>query len=776
MPNHPLIPRPIPRICAAGVIFLLLSAPASRAEEVTGERIYAEKCASCHGAKGEGVTDAYKEPLLGDRPLKDLARLIDETMPEGEPEALSAEDSQKVATYIYDAFYSPAAQIRNAPPRVELSRLTVRQYQNAVADLFGEFVGAMNWGDARGLEAEYYKGRRTRRENRVIERVDPTVSFDFGEAAPAPEGFEPHEFSIEWEGSVLAPDTGEYEFVVRTEHSARFWVNDLNTPLIDAYVKSGSDTEYRGTIRLLGGRAYPLRMEFSKAKQGVDDSDKQKEPPPPVKASISLSWKRPGLPEEIIPERCLSPGRTPRGLVVETPFPPDDRSAGYERGTAVSKEWDAATTQAAIEVANKIQASLNDLAGTKSDAPDRADKLREFARRFVERAFRRPISDEAKAVYVDRQFEQASDPEIAVKRVVLLALKSPRFLYREIDLAQPDAYDVAARLSFALWDSIPDRPLLEAAAKDGLQTPEQVRAQAGRMVGDLRTRTKLRAFFHQWLQFERFTDISKDATLYPEFDPAVASDLRTSLELFVDDVIWNGDGDYRRLLLDDGVYLNARLAKLYGVEGPADSVFQKVSLDSDQRAGLLTHPYLLSGFAYHGTTSPIHRGVFISRSLLGRSLKPPPEAVSPLAPDLHPDLTTRERTIVQTQPAACNTCHNMINPLGFTLEHFDAIGRFRQAEKDRPIDDTGSYLTQAGEEVRFDGPRELARFLASSDEAHDAFVEQLFNYAVKQPVGAYGPDRLAELRRSFAGNGYDVRKLLVEIAAASALNTATPKE
>jgi len=774
MPNHHLLSRSASR--ALGLIFVLLSAPAGRADEPTGELIYAEKCASCHGAKGEGVLDAYKDPLIGDRPLRDLARVIDETMPEGEPEALSAEDSQKVAAFIYDAFYSPAAQIRNAPPRVELSRLTVRQYQNAVADLLGEFTGAMNWGDARGLEAEYYKGRRTRRENRVIERVDPTVNFDFGEAAPAPEGFEPHEFSIQWEGSVLAPDTGEYEFVVRTEHSARFWVNDLDTPLIDAYVKSGDDVEYRGTVRLLGGRAYPLRLEFSKAKQGVDDSDKQKGPPPPVKASISLRWKRPGQAEEVVPERCLSPGRTPRLLVVETPFPPDDRSAGYERGTAVSKEWDDATTQAAIEVANKIQERLDDLAGTKSDAPDRADKLREFARRFVERAFRRPLTDDAKAIYVDRQFEQASDPVIAVKRVVLLALKSPRFLYREIDLAEPDAYDVAARLSFALWDSLPDRPLLDAAANNQLQNPDQVRVQAGRMVGDLRTRTKLRAFFHQWLQFERFTDLSKDAALYPEFDPAVATDLRTSLDIFLEDVIWNGDGDFRRLLLDDGVYLNGRLAKLYGLEQPADAPFQKVSLNPDQRAGILTHPYLLTGFAYHAATSPIHRGVFISRSLLGRSLKPPPEAVTPLAPDLHPDLTTRDRTILQTSPTACNTCHDMINPLGFTLEHFDAIGRFREAEKDRPIDDTGSYLTQSGEEVRFDGARELAQFLASSDEAHDAFVEQLFNYFIKQPVGAYGPDRLAELRRSFAGSSFDVRKLLVEISTASALNTAVPKE
>lgn len=753
------------------LLFLVVTPAFARADGLDGAKIYAERCASCHGAKGEGSPEGYADPLLGDRPLKDLSRLIDETMPDGEPETLGAEESAAVAAYIYDAFYSPDAQLRNAPPRVELSRLTVRQYQNAVADLIGGFRGAMNWGDRRGLEAQYYKGRRKRRDNKVLERTDPTVNFDFGEGPPAPEGFEPHEFSIEWEGTVLAPETGEYEFVVRTEHSARLWVNDLETPLIDAYVKSGDDTEYRGTVTLLGGRAYPIQMEFSKAKQGVDDSDKEKEPPKPVKASVSLSWKRPGQPEEVIPERCLSPGRTAKALTVETPFPPDDRSAGYERGTAVSKEWDSATTFAAIEVANKVLADLEDLAGTR----DEVGKLREFSRRFVELGFRRPLSDEMKQAYVDRQFE-GTDPETAVKRVILLSLKSPRFLYRELPAAQPDGYDVASRLSFGMWDSIPDRPLLDAAANGQLQTPEQVRAQAERMVGDLRTRTKLRAFFHQWLQFERFTDLSKDPSVYPEFAPAVAADLRTSVELFLDDVVWTGDGDFRRLLLDEGVFLNGRLAKLYGVDLPPDAGFQKVTLDSGKRAGILTHPYLLTGFAYHSTTSPIHRGVFVSRSLLGRSLKPPPEAVTPLAPDLHPDLTTRERTILQTEATACNTCHSMINPLGFTLERYDAIGRFREQEKDKPIDDTGFYLTQSGEEVQFHGARELAAFLASSDESQSAFVEQLFNYFVKQPVGAYGPGRLADLRRSFAENGCDVRKLLVEIVTASALNTAVPKE
>ena len=174
---------------------------------------------------------------------------------------------------------------------------------------------------------------------------------------------------------------------------------------------------------------------------------------------------------------------------------------------------------------------------------------------------------------------------------------------------------------------------------------------------------------------------------------------------------------------------------------------------------MLTHPYLMAGFAYTATSSPIHRGVFIARSVLGRSLRPPPEAVAPLVADLHPDLTTRERVALQTKPEACQACHAMINPLGFSLEHFDAVGRFRREEKGRPIDATGVYQTRHGKMVQFTGVRDLASFLAASEETHSAFVEQLFHYLVKQPIRAFGPDELPSSKESFAKHDFNLRRL-----------------
>jgi hypothetical protein len=731
----------------------------------TGEQIYRQQCAACHGTAGEG-TDEYPRALAGDRSVPQLARLIAKTMPEDDPGTCVGDDADKVAGYIHESFYSKAARERNKPPRIELSRLTVRQYLNTVADLVGGFRSPGNWDDKRGLHGEYFKSRRYRQSDRAIDRVDPEVRFDFGEESPDPEKMDAAQFSIRWEGSVLAPETGDYEFIVRTEHATRLWVNDLNRPLIDATVKSEIDTEHHESIRLLGGRVYPIRLEFSKAKQGVDDSKKNK--PKPVKASVALEWKPPHRAAEVIPARHLSPNKFPEAFVVTTPFPPDDRSIGYERGTSVSKAWDQATTDAAIEVAGYVSAHLRELSGVSADADDAGPRLREFCLKLAERAFRRPLSDEQTALYVDRQFEEAGSNEAAVKRVVMLVLKSPRFLYREPGTSA-DGYDVAARLSFGLWDSPPDPPLLEAAASGRLATREQVVEQAERMVADLRTRAKVREFLLQWLNVEQFPDLSKDPGAYPGFDAAVASDLRTSLELFLDDVVWGEGSDFRQLLLADYVYVNGRLSKLYGGDLPPDAPFQKVALDRGERAGVVTHPYLLSAFAYTATSSPIHRGVFLARSLLGRSLRPPPEAVAPLAPELHAGLTTRERVTLQTSPAACLSCHGMINPLGFGLEQFDAVGRYRSEEKGRPVDATGVYEPPSGGSVPFAGARELASALAGSEETPTAFVEQLFHHLVKQPARAFGARALPDLRRSFVADGFPVRKLIVEIMATSAL-------
>ncbi len=219
-----------PPLTIALAVFVLLPQITQAADKVlSGKEIYANACVACHGEKGEG-TDVYEKALAGDLAVPQLAAQIKKTMPEDDPGSLSEEESKAVAQYVYDTFYSAIARQRNAPARIELARLTVRQYRLAVADLVGGFREPQVWGEERGLTGDYYEGRRTGdRRRRKESRLDPVVAFDFGTEAPVKDISAPHEFSIRWEGSVLAPETGEYRFMVRTDHATRLWVNDDET-------------------------------------------------------------------------------------------------------------------------------------------------------------------------------------------------------------------------------------------------------------------------------------------------------------------------------------------------------------------------------------------------------------------------------------------------------------------------------------------------------------------------------------------------------------------
>ena len=744
--------------------------PSAMAKDHPGLAIYREHCLRCHGENGSGTADV-PIPLVGDRSVNQLAASIDETMPEDDPSRVTGEAARQVAEFIHAAFYSPIARDRRRPARVELSRLTVRQHRNALADLVGSFRTAAPAIDTdRGLKGEYFKtGGFHREKGFVFERTDPMIAFDFGTAGPAPGTIKPTRFAIRWTGAILPTETGVHEFVIRTEQAAKLELNGHpdGPALIDAAVKSGDDTEYRAAAFLLGGRVYPLTLKFWRANQGVDDEDAEQALP----ASIQLLWRPPYGALETVPERVLIPHEAPRVFAVATPFPPDDRSIGYERGTSVSEAWLAATTAAAIETTDHVLGDVARLAHAPRDAPDREARLREFAATFAERAFRRPLAPDLKSLLVDRAFADAPDLDTGLRRSLVATLGSPRFLFHEADGAD-DAFSTAARLSFGLWDSIPDEPLRQAAARGELATPEQIRSQAERMVQDRRTRAKVRDFLFSWLRVDLGPELAKDPIRHPEFTPEVAADLRTSLELFLDDAVWNS-GDFRRLFTDDEVPINGRLALLYAATPPTGGGFARVRLDDGRRGGVLSHPYLMSVLSYPASTSPIHRGVFLARSVLGNTLRPPQEAIAPLPPEQHPDLTTRERVALQTSSVACQTCHTLINPLGFALEEFDEIGRYRTVERSadgaKPIDASGFYEPRTGPAIAFHGGRELAASVAASHDAHEAFVQAAFHALVKQPVRAWGTDALDDLTRSFAAGGFDIRRLLVDIMTVAAV-------
>lgn len=796
MAASPVSPRLSAALAGAAAVLLvtLSCSVAPRGQVAHGARIYEQQCAACHGAAGEGVAGKYREALVGDWALPKLTRYVARNMPEDAPESLSAAEADAVSRYIYDAFYSPAAQDRLDPARIRIAHLTNRQFAETVADLVGGFTPApappaepaatvsnadTAAGGARpqGLRATYYSNAQRGRFDaaKAVHRgIDPGLDFVFTPGSPerARAGADAADFSVQWRGTLFAEETGDHEFVIRTPNSVRVWINAEPGPTaagatLDVNVSTPKNPDHRVTVRLLGGRTYPIAIDYWALPEKAGDA--------PVPA-LALRWKPPHGSERPVPARLLAPDSAAPTFVLATKFPADDSSQGYERSLSVSKAWDDATTAAAFEVADHIVRRLDRLAGTSDADPARPAKLEAFAARFVAAAFRRPLAADEGPRFVTGPLRGAPDPETGVRRVVLLALKSPQFLYVDLPAPAEAATRTAARLAFALWDSAPDAPLARAAAEGRLGTRAGVHAEAARMLADPRARAKVREFFRHWLQLRFIEDLRKDEDLHPDFTPEVIDDLRTSLALFVDDTVWSEASDFRELLRAETMFANARLARFYGLPEPAagGDGFARVATPPGQRSGVLTHPYLLAALSYRATSSPIHRGVFLTRSIVGRALKPPPVAQTFDETTFDPGMTMREKVERLTGGENCMGCHAVINPLGFSLEWFDAVGRFRTRDNGRPIDAASDYTDDENRTVRLADARDVAEFALADARANEAFIEQLFQYLVKQPPRAYGPDTLRRMRDSFVASGYHLQKLIAEIAVLAALPAEPP--
>jgi hypothetical protein len=729
-----------------------------------GEVVYRQDCMSCHGPVGEGVAGKSDEPLVGEKSIASLAKYIAREMPEDDPGTLSLADATASAEYIHKAFYSGEARARNHPPRIELAHLTVRQYRESIADLLASLRNATSTTETGGLAGTYRERPerdpkmpdRNRPEVTFKQHVDPVIDFDFGEKAPE-KGTFAAQFSINWSGSVHVPDTGEYEFRVTSPNGVRLYVNapengTEKNALIDIWVSSTMTRSVQAPIFLLGGRSYPLKLEFFKYKDKT--------------AALRLEWRPPGGAWTVIPRTNLSPKSSSPVSVISVPLPPDDGSIGYERGASVSREWTEAIAKGALQVSGMIGPHLFALAGTKADAPDRGEKLKAFSLRFAQMAYRRPLTEEQKADLV-AIYAAAVAPEVAAKRAFIFTLSNPAFLYPGI--GPQDDYAVASRLALTLWDSIPDAALLKAAAAGQLKDAAQVRLQAQRMMKDPRAKSKMRDFLHHWLHVEEGAEIAKDQKEYPGFDQGVVMDLRTSLDLFAESIVWSESSDYRQLLLSDTILMNERLAKFYGQKVEPGAGFQPVKMDADQRGGVLTHPYLLATFSYTKSSSPIHRGVFVTRNILGLMLKPPPMAIAFMDDKFDPSFTMREKVTELTSKPACMSCHVTINPLGFSFERFDAVGRVRTTDNLKPVDPTSDYTTSDGNVIKLTGARDVAIHAAESLSGQAGFVRNLFHSLVKQPPAAYSPELVGQLTEKFRADNFHVRNLAVEVAVVAAL-------
>ncbi len=268
-------------------------------------------------------------------------------------------------------------------------------------------------------------------------------------------------------------------------------------------------------------------------------------------------------------------------------------------------------------------------------------------------------------------------------------LQSPRFLYRvemgmpdlltgQPDVTALDSWEVATRLSFLLWSSIPDEELFAAAEADALGDAASIEKQARRMLEDPRARDAVANFHEQWLGLGKIGTLNKDVAVYPTYTPALRPLWEKETLSFLDHVVFDDDkGDVKTMLTAPYSMMNADLAAFYGVSGPKGAAFERVDLDPAQRAGLLTQASLLAVNSKPNQSSPIHRGKFVRERLLCQTLAPPPNNVNIQPPEVDPTATTREKFSQHSSDPACAGCHRLMDPIGFGFESYDGIGQFR---------------------------------------------------------------------------------------------------
>ncbi len=258
-------------------------------------------------------------------------------------------------------------------------------------------------------------------------------------------------------------------------------------------------------------------------------------------------------------------------------------------------------------------------------------------------------------------------------------------------------YEVASELSFLLTGSIPDPPLWAAVELGQFHAVADYQREATRLLATARARDAMRAFLHEWMATDRLAILSKDATFYPSFNPAMAASMTTELDRFFDDVLWAGSGSLRELFTSNLSFADATLASLYGV-ATAGAGFQPVTLDPLLRRGILSRAGYLAVHSDVDSSGPIARGVFVLQSILCTPPPPPPPNVPPATPAGDPtveDITTRQRFAQHVSSSFCASCHTAIDGFGFGFEEFDGIGVYRTTENGLPIDSSGTSSARA---------------------------------------------------------------------------------
>jgi hypothetical protein len=403
---------------------------------------------------------------------------------------------------------------------------------------------------------------------------------------------------------------------------------------------------------------------------------------------------------------------------------------------------------------------------------------------FGRRAFRRPLTtDEVSRfdaiVSNGASMTATGSVQDIATTVLYMFLISPSFLTRAETNATMDpsgnmqlsSYEVAQRLSYMLWGSIPDDTLSSAADNNALTTPAQILSQAQRMLTDDKARLKMADFHRYYILMgpnTRWDNINKDTSLFPTFNSSMVPTLEAEEEKFFDAVSMVKKGSFQDLILSPVAYVNAATAPLYGL--PASGFtndFKETTLDSSQRPGFLTRVGFLNAYAFYNRTSPIHRGAFIMKQVLGTPIgSPPPGASQAPLPDASADLdTNRKQVDAQTTGSACEGCHHgYINPAGFAMEAYNAVGTWQTQEQSTgaPIDTTSDIIID-NQTVHVTGPVDLMNKLAASKMAQHRYAELLTSYLFEREDDPNDCATVNALAAKIAPGGYSIQNLITDL-------------
>jgi hypothetical protein len=389
---------------------------------------------------------------------------------------------------------------------------------------------------------------------------------------------------------------------------------------------------------------------------------------------------------------------------------------------------------------------------------------------FANLAYRRPVTNTeitALVELVKMAVAESDHPEVGLANAMQAVLISPHFIFRveldedptSLDPHDLSDYELASRLSYFIWSSMPDETLLDLAAEGNLNDKGVLATQVDRMLSDSRSQALVDNFAGQWLYTRAMKSVEPEPNTFPDFDDELAVGLQRETAYFFKSFL-DDNTPIEKLLTADFTYLNERVATHYGIEGVTGSEMRRVDLaPDDKRGGLLTQGSLLTVTSYPARTSPVQRGKWVLQQMLCDEPAPPPPGVEGLVEELSPTASLRERLEQHRAAPVCAACHEIMDPIGFALEHFNAVGQWREDDDGYEIDDSGLFP----DGTTFTGAFEMADVIKDDPKLRECVAEHMYTYAMGRGIETYDAYHLEEITESYSSAGGGLRELIREI-------------